>query len=154
LASYLPFFFAPIVLGAGPRTADRIVSVTLFASVPVCGYALAQYAGYDPMPWGDSFQHRSYSTAGNPIFLGAYLILPTMLTIARLVDRVRTSWTATLGYLMLLALQVSAFVVSQSRGPLIGFAVGLAVFGLVSTALWLRRRALVLVLGIAVAGAL
>lgn len=151
-ASYLPFFFAPILLGFSARRAERLVSVVLLGSLPVSLYALVQYFGYDPMPWGATFGKRVYSTAGNPIFLGAYLILVIPLTVARVLERARSAWLPPLGYLALLLLQTGALVLAQSRGPFVGLGVGLAVFALTGTALYDKRKAFLLVAAAVVPG--
>ncbi len=63
---------------------DRLVNVLLAASVPVCLYAVAQAAGFDPIVWGRGVSGRVVATGGNAIFLAAYLILLVPLTVWRL----------------------------------------------------------------------
>jgi tetratricopeptide (TPR) repeat protein/O-antigen ligase len=66
---------------------DRLVTVLLAASVPVCLYGLAQAFGRDPLTWDQLGPGgRVASTAGNPIFLAGYLILLLPLTAWRLAE--------------------------------------------------------------------
>ncbi len=63
---------------------DRLVTVLLAASVPVCLYGLAQALQLDPITWERPSGIRVSATTGNPIFLGGYLILLLPLTAWRL----------------------------------------------------------------------
>ena len=64
---------------------DRLVNVLLATSLPICVYAVAQGTGHDPFAVA-SVAGRAVATAGNPIFLGAYLIMLVPLTVWRLLD--------------------------------------------------------------------
>jgi len=68
---------------------ERLVTVLLAASLPVCLYGVAQALGLDPLAWQEIGPGgRVRSTAGNAIFLAAYLILLLPLTAWRLVEPV------------------------------------------------------------------
>lgn len=118
----------------------------LLGSIPVCTYALAQRLGLDPLAAGPE-RVRTASTFGNPVFLGAYLALVLFVTLEALTSSTesdaggdRRSGILVRRRLALggvLALQVLALVLSQSRGPVLGVLAGLAVLALAGS---LRRR--------------
>jgi tetratricopeptide (TPR) repeat protein len=66
---------------------DRLVSVLLAASLAVCLYAVAQVTHLDSLNWQQGNVGRAISTAGNAIFLAAYLGLLLPLTAWRLLDQ-------------------------------------------------------------------
>ena len=116
--------------------------MVLLASVPTAVYGVLQHYHLDPLNWASPVD-RVHSTAGNAIFIGAYLIMVVPLTLARLIeqlsvvsqrrrrDRIAGSIAPMLllaAYTVLLALQLLTIVYSQSRGPFIGLGVGLAYF--------------------------
>ena len=49
-------------------------------------YGLLQHHGMDPLPWQGDVTTRIASTMGNPIFVGAYLIMVIPLTLGRLLE--------------------------------------------------------------------
>jgi len=117
---------------------DRLVSVLLAASVPVCLYAVAQGTGHDP--WGPSgVAGRAVSTAGNAIFLAGYLILLVPLTVWRLLDDPRRradpprgSWLGPAGVAAAVAIVAGVYGATAAR-PQAGWAYPmlLAAFALV-----------------------
>lgn len=127
---------------------DRIVDAVLLASVVPALYALQQCFQLDALNPGLA-RERPTSTLGNPIFLGAYLIMVAPLTLSRLIDSLRQqaarpgkgkSWPEVLGWGLLACLQFAAIAASQSRGPLLGMAAGMLLYlVLVSGVLHARR---------------
>lgn len=69
-----------------PARRERLVSVLICTSVPVAVYGLLQGLGWDPVIWTTGFGERVSSTLGNPIFLGAYLIMVAPFVLVRLVS--------------------------------------------------------------------
>jgi hypothetical protein len=70
-----------------PGAARWLLDVALLGSVPVCLVALAQLAGWDPLPkaWDPAVQTLTVrSTFGTHVFLGGYLVVLIPLTVARL----------------------------------------------------------------------
>lgn len=156
--SYVAIFFAIVLLVRTREQLDRLITVILLASVAPTIYAVVQHFGYDPIHWGLNVRVRAHGTAGNPIFLAAYLLMVVPLALARAIER----WNAGHGrgaaagfaYLLLLTLQLLALMYTLSRGPFIGLAVGLAVLFLVMALQQQRRRLTIGVVGLTVAGAL
>jgi tetratricopeptide (TPR) repeat protein len=168
------FFFIAGFTRHRPQV-DRLVTVMISTSVPVSLYGLIQYLGglpgapiRDPLPWGSDVTQRVTSTMGNPIFLGAWLIMVVPLTAARLIPAAAAflraanwpgpfpwaAWARTAGYGLVLTLQLLVTLFTQSRGPWLGLLAGLFLFG-VLTPLRLGRRRLALAggaAGLAVAG--
>jgi hypothetical protein len=129
----------------------RVVFTVIVASASISLYGVFQKLGIDPVTTAIS-SRRVYSTLGNSIFLGAYLVMVMFLTGlefgTEMVEwsrrRNMTSgpkwWpgrrTVVLGTVLLC--QLAALVLSQSRGPFLGLLGGAYVFILVGL-LRLRR---------------
>jgi hypothetical protein len=70
-----------------PRAVRALIDAALLGSVPVCGLALGQALGWDPLPkaWDPSVAALNVrSTFGQHIFLGSYLAALIPLVVARL----------------------------------------------------------------------
>jgi tetratricopeptide (TPR) repeat protein len=154
--SYLGIFVLTL---AHLRSRDqwrRIAYVVILASLPVALYAVLQAMGLDPVPHSAAGT-RVYSTLGNPIFLGAYLVMVLFITVFELgrallplleprseaLDGSRRKLSGVVRIMALAAVllcQLLALVLSQSRGPFLGLLAGAYVFFLV-TALYLRTWA-------------
>ncbi len=145
--SIFSLFFIIVMTLRSQEQIDRIVTILLAGSLPVALYGIAQFCGLDPIAWSSDFQGRITSTAGNPIFLSGYLIMIVPLTIIRLIEQLGYSQNKlnfdfqspfkqacaleTGVYGLLLAVQLSALLLSQSRGPMVGLLAGLLVFLLI-----------------------
>jgi tetratricopeptide (TPR) repeat protein len=154
---YVTIFLAIILLVREPTQRERIVTTILLASFPVAIYAVMQHFGYDPIAWRSDVVSRPYGSAGNAIFLGAFLIMVAPLTLARTIERLTRSRPIGFGptlvggaYAVLLAVQLLAIVYSNSRGPFIGLAAGLTFFALVFAARRRLRRLSVAIIALAV----
>ena len=120
---------------------QRLVTTIIIISIPVSLYAMLQHFGLDPLPWGGNTQTRVAGHMGNAIFVSAYLIMVTPLTIARILD----SFTNILQdedlaiadvirssvYIFTLAIQLITIYWTFSRGPWLGLAGGLFAFVLI-----------------------
>jgi tetratricopeptide (TPR) repeat protein len=143
--SYMVIFFSILLLVRERKQVERIVTIILLTSVPPTLYGFLQNRNLDPLPWGGDVVERVSSTAGNPIFIGAYLIMVWPLTLMRVIEHfgqllrpvpegeeapnyLASSLLAG-AYLFLLIIQTMTIVFSQSRGPWIGWGVGLVFFG-------------------------
>ncbi|MBN1867626.1 O-antigen ligase family protein [Candidatus Sumerlaeota bacterium] len=113
---------------------ERLMSALVWSSVPVVLYGFAQAAGIDPFVWRSDAASPVMSTFGRANFLGAHLVMVMPLTLAWVLARNRPKTGA-----FLLAAQFACLALTLARGAWIGFAVAVAVFGLVSGA---RRRRL------------
>ena len=129
---------------------DRVVTVALLASLPVAFYGVLQHFGVDPIFVLDGPMGRVDSAMGNPIFLGAYLIMVIPPTLARLLVTLRAllrdkhplpsrcfKLLQAAGYTLLLALQSVCLLYTRARGPWLGFLAGITLFAVL---LSLRRR--------------
>jgi tetratricopeptide (TPR) repeat protein len=120
------------------------VTGTLVALTP---FAEALYWHKNPLTW------RPGGSLGNPIFLGAYLIMVLPFTLARLISDFRTNNSQVtirrrLTWSVALALQLFALAITQSRGPWVGALVGVALFA--TLLLWSKHRRLVVAVAVAV----
>lgn len=145
---------------------ERLVTAFILPSLPVALYGVVQKFGKDPMPWLGNVTARVASTMGNSIFVAAYLILTVPLTLVRLVRALRAmnampddaplfnaATLRVVGYLVLLAFQLAAVVLSGSRGPMLGLLGGLFFMFLLLAVLRGERRAVLGVIGTGLAAA-
>ncbi len=147
-------FLAANYLLRAPRQRATMLAALLLAGVSEALLGLAQFV----LRWGpESFLTgsflRAYGTFGQPNPYAGYLgtLLPLALALALVgwfdpAAKKRAWYWALVAALLLL---VAAFLASQSRGALLGFAAALAVVGGL-----LSRRAMLAVLGLACAGVL
>jgi len=140
MISYIVLFF--LALNALRREGQwrRLQYTIILVSLPIALYGIMQHFQLDSLPWGGDTVKRVAGNAGNSIFLAAWLIMVVPLTIERLISSIRRmlmdeqSSTAdalmTGALLFVLLVQLMAILFTQSRGPWIGLAAGLYVFGL------------------------
>ncbi len=130
--SYVVLFWVALSELRNPLQLKRLQYAFILTSLPIAGYGILQYFGADFLPWSNPMGDRSSGSMGNPIFLGAYLVMAAPLTFGGLVDAVRMMRIPS-GRLsgqiraaccgLALALQAFALLFTQSRGPVIGLAV-------------------------------
>ena len=149
--AYVMIFLAGPLSCRGRARVDRVVDAILIGSVPPSLYGVLQHFGIDLIRWtGEEMTVRVNSTLGNPIFLGALIVMVVPLTVARLIGAcaaARATIHSTPGtnrvvalaraapYLALLSLQLLAVLYTKSRGPVVGLAFGLTYFILLAAAL-------------------
>jgi len=133
--SYIVIFLMAVSSLRSRAQLERALDVAIFASLPVALYGMIQRFGLDPLPWGADVVMRTTGMMGNPIFLGAYLIMIVPLTLVRwltgleqatsgITARKRAAWiTAT--SLTLIVLIVLAFWQFRAIS-----ALGIALIGL------------------------
>jgi len=164
---YMAIFFAVLFLMRQRDQVERAVTVGVLASAPMVVYALIQHCGGDPVPWAGRVTERVASTAGNAIFLSAFMVMVIPLTLVRAIEHCARLWDGAAdaprrlpsiilaaAYVSLLVLQLLTIVYSQSRGPFIGLGVALPLFFVVLAARYRLRRLVLATAGAAVAGLL
>lgn len=82
--SYILLFVAIVVTLRHREQLERIVTITLAASLAVAGYGILQHFGLDPLPWRGDVITRVASTMGNSIFVAAYMIMVLPFALYRL----------------------------------------------------------------------
>jgi tetratricopeptide (TPR) repeat protein len=132
----------------------------LAATVIAAGTLVAFTPFVESLRWGENpFTWRPGGSLGNPIFLGAYLVVVMPFTLAQVVgglggpesnDRPERPVLVKVLACLALALQTLVLIISQSRGPWLGALAGLVVFA--ALLLWPAHRRWVI--GGAIAGAL
>lgn len=149
--SYLIVFGTIVLVVRRREQVESVITLIVIASIPVCVYALVQHFGYDPVRWGTDVTERVHAGAGNPIFLGAYLIMLVPLTMVRLLQaaqgrsrepRSRATLLLVATYIVVLLLQLVAIVYTQSRGPVLGLAAGMFFFVVLAAVAQRARRTL------------
>lgn len=139
--SYLVVFGMMLMHLRSKAQVDRLVTTAIITSVPISLYGLMQKYGLDPLPWGGDVTKRIASNMGNAIFISAYIIMVTPLTLSRVVESFtailtenQLSWTDVIRasiYIFVAAIHVLVILFSQSRGPLLGFLAGTFTFVLI-----------------------
>jgi tetratricopeptide (TPR) repeat protein len=151
--SYVVIFALVLTHLRTRRQVNRLLHAIILTSLPIAIFGIIQSAGLDPLPWGGDVQSRVAANMGNPIFVAAYLIVAVFLTLERLFESLTAMFSDEQGgqadalaagaYLFVLAVQLAAIVLTQSRGPWIGLAAGLYIFvmlGLLLLARWAASR--------------
>jgi tetratricopeptide (TPR) repeat protein/O-antigen ligase len=162
--AYVVVFLSIVTFLAGRDQLDRLVTALILPSLPVALYGIIQRAGLDPMPWLGDVTQRVASTMGNSIFVSAYLIMVLPLTLIRLIEAFRDLGDearegayvyATIGrvagYLVLIAFQFTAIVLSGSRGPWLGLYAGVFFALLLLSVTFMGRFGIAGVAGVIVA---
>ena len=160
---YAIFFFLTILSLRTARRLEQLITVILLASLLVALYGVLQRSGFDPIFPRHDYSSQVISTIGNPIFLGAYLIMVIPLAFGRLLVSLRTLlggnqlassrrslFLEVIGYSSLLVLQLVCLLYTKSRGPWFGFLSGAMLFAVLIA---LRHRVRWLLLIAVVAGA-
>ena len=128
-------------LGTVIGAAGSLVALTPFIE--------SAYYGENVLTW------RPGGSLGNPIFLGAYLIMTLPFTLALLIERVTAQGARSAGTVLWaigLILQSLALLVTQSRGPWLGAAAGAAIFAALMVRSRRRRWLLAGLLALVLAG--
>ena len=156
-----------------PAQIRRLQHTVIVTSLAIAIYGVIQHYSLDPLPWGGDVTTRVAANAGNAIFLAAYLIMAFFLTL----ERVFSSFVRLLGigqppeadpqdwqtslaggaYLFVLLVQAIAIVWTQSRGPWLGWLLGIYLFVLLTFSAVRPKFFKVLTAGaiaVAIAGAL
>ncbi len=161
---YALFFFLIILNLRTTRQVERLITVALLASLPIALYGVLQHSGFDPIFPEYDYSSRVVSTIGNPIFLGAYLIMVIPLAFGRLLASLRallgggqlassrrSMLLEVIGYSSLLVLQLVCLLYTKSRGPWFGLLSGAVLFA-VLVALRHRMKKLLLIAVVAGVG--
>ena len=150
VAAYGILFAAVAATAHRPAAVARFVRIVQAVAIPAALYAVLQRFEIDSLQWniyGTSPAERAFGPLGNPIFLGAYLVMVLPIALAAMMAalevRRRGAAGATanaLGGLATVTLAGAGLLVAESRGPLLGLAAGLGVFVLLWAAVTGRRR--------------
>jgi O-antigen ligase len=135
ILAYGVIFYAAVIYLRGKALKRALIAGALGAAV-VFAYAALQWVGLDVTTWFGSTGARSFSTLGNPLYLGAYtvLIVPIALGMAIAAPKRSNARVAAWG---VTALGVLAAAGSFSRGAWLGLLAAMVVMVAVAPA---RRR--------------
>ena len=110
---------------ARPGRSERLVLAPRLAGTAAALYALLQAAGLDPLRWEGLEALRPGATQGNPVFLGAVLVLVAPFSLAAAIDQLargkrRAAVVSTAAYLT----QLAAAGVAGGRAALLALGAG------------------------------
>ncbi len=159
--SYL-IIFAAIAVNLRKRSqVERFISFLIITSLPVSLYGILQKYSLDPIPWGGDTTIRIASMMGNSIFVAAYLIMVFPLTLGRIVESFRSIMSESNNmvahivraaiYIFLSIIQVMALYLSGSRGPVLGWIIGLFFIILMLTVFWRKKWATISIVVVSLA---
>jgi tetratricopeptide (TPR) repeat protein len=162
--SYLVLFAAVAANLRRRAQVERAITAVIITSLPIAFYGILQRGRFDPLPWGGDTVQRVTGNMGNAIFIAAYLIMSALATLSRvftsfhaiLTDADDTHLVANITraalYILVLILNLVTIWFSQSRGPWIGLAAGLAFFFLLLSLYWRRPWLTVATFAVEIAG--
>ncbi len=154
---YAIFFFLIILNLHTMRQLEQLTTAALLASLPIALYGVLQHYGIEPIFPGYDHSKQVISTIGNPIFLGAYLIMVIPLACGRLLVSLgallgRSQLASSrhsillkvLGYFLLLALQLACLLYTWARGPWFGLLGGIVFFAILGALRYGMKKLLVI----------
>jgi tetratricopeptide (TPR) repeat protein len=145
-------FFAGLVFFAAvarhlrsPAQRERLTAAIILPTIPLALFAIAQSCGFDPLNLDQSALEKdrgAVSLAGHQISLAAHLGMVIPFTLLRLYETWRAAAGARLFHGAVLLLQLTAVLLSKSRGPLLALLAGVVVMIVASAAFGTSRRVL------------
>lgn len=131
---------------------DRLLTLIIITSLPVAIYGLLQRLQLDPLPWGGDTVERVAGNMGNSIFIAAYLVMAFFITFYRIADsfasilqsdQPRWSDVVRAACYILVALfnAIVVLILAGSRGPQLGWLVGVLFVVLLLAQLVRRQKA-------------
>jgi tetratricopeptide (TPR) repeat protein len=148
---YAAVFFLVLDTMERKEQVERALLAVILASIPVSLYGIAQYYAGHPAGTSVKIPVRVAATMGNPIFLGAYLLMVVPVTLFKIIDalmpalkpeekagsRGRALLVAV--YTAILCLQLVSLGFTQSRGPFLGLAGAILAFSFILLVLLSRQ---------------
>jgi tetratricopeptide (TPR) repeat protein/O-antigen ligase len=147
--SYLVIFAAMVGNLRRREQVERLITTMIITSLPVSLYGVLQRYQIDPVPWAGDVTIRVAANMGNSIFVAAYLILVSPLTLLRIVEsfgaimndrgNLVANFARSTAYVFIAALQIITLLFSGSRGPLLGWLAGTFLLFVMLSLLWRQR---------------
>jgi tetratricopeptide (TPR) repeat protein/O-antigen ligase len=147
--SYIVVFAAMVGNLRRRAQVERLITTIIITSLPVSLYGVLQRYQIDPVPWAGDVTIRVASNMGNSIFVAAYLILVSPLTLLRIVEsfsaimndrgKLAANFARSTAYVFIAALQIITLLFSGSRGPLLGWLAGTFLLFVMLSLLWRQR---------------
>jgi tetratricopeptide (TPR) repeat protein len=147
--SYLVVFLAMVMNLRRRAQVERLITTMIITSLPVSLYGILQRYQIDPVPWAGDVTIRVASNMGNSIFVAAYLVIVSPLTVLRIVESfgaimndrgtLAANFARSTAYVFIAALQIITLLFSGSRGPLLGWLAGTFLLFVILSLLWRQR---------------
>ena len=133
---YVVFAIAAFVSVRESASVERVWATVAISGIAVSLIGVFQFHGIAFLDIAQTHRTHTTGTAGNPIFYGALLVLMAPVSIACLAQKFeRASTGASRYWLAALVLVTGSFTLSlittASRGPVLGWTVGLVVFAVI-----------------------
>lgn len=139
--SYIVIFSLMLSTIRRQEQVDRLCNTVILTSLPISLYGILQHYNLDSLPWSGDVTTRVAANMGNSIFVAAYLIMATPITLAKLIESFSILLKEEEGtishallagcYTFVISVQAICIFFTQSRGPWLGLLGGLYAFMLV-----------------------
>lgn len=133
--NYGILYFLALQTFTNARRLSRLGTAITLAGALVAIYGVAQYMGYDPLPWAKLpfEERRAFSTFGNPDLLAGFLVILMPIVVAEFFRtkqiKDKTGRLAYDGFIFICyALSLASFLFALTRGAWIGGLVALIAF--------------------------
>ena len=110
------------------KAASKVISWSVFATIPICLWGVAEHFGVDASWWVQDVQNRVFSTLGQPNWLAAYLVALIFIPLSWVLSASskKSLWL----YSLLSLLIFLTLLFTKSRSGLLAFAIASVVFWL------------------------
>lgn len=126
LLCYAVIYFISVQTLRSENALERLLKIMTLGLIPIVIYGIAQSAGFD-FPNAARFGLRAHASIGNPILLGAYLVIMLPLLFSLSKNNRESGWR--LLFWLLIPAMFTNLVLAESRGAWLGLAISmLAVF--------------------------
>lgn len=148
LLAYLVIYFGFQIFfcTTNHRLEKQMIEVSILASAFLStAYAFVQKFGFDPFPWVQSVETRTFSTLGQPNWLGAYLAIVLLIVCAKLLDEKTNFW-----FWPLTTFYYCGLLFTRSRSAFAAFHFCFIILAFVSRKQLLFKRKLIILLAISI----
>lgn len=148
IVNYVLLYWLTVNLVRDKRQLHSLILVALLAGSLVSIYGILQHFGFDFFRWNEiTDPGRSFSTIGQSVLLGGYLVLLLPVALAQILSIQRAWWFRVFASLSF-ALMLAALAFTYSRAAWLGFAGALFLLLLLARREFLRHRNILLLVAL------
>lgn len=131
LINYALLYFLVINLVVEKEQVNLLVKAFILSATIISVYGISQHFGWDFVRASEAGTGtiRSFSTLGNPVFLGAFLVMSMLVTLGFTVGQwSKVGWSMRLFLSFALAVMAVCLIFTYSRGSWVGCLIGVILF--------------------------